>query len=93
MRIPALCGYFCLWGFVKELNAISGRIAAVADVFDALSMDRIYRPAWPLDEVVQYLIEQKEKQFDPKCVDALLNNFDKVKEVRSWRPSRKRQKR
>ncbi|WP_237261996.1 HD-GYP domain-containing protein [Thiomicrorhabdus immobilis] len=60
---------------------IVGRIAAVADVFDALISNRVYRAGWSFDEVVDYLKAGKGKQFDPKCVDALIRNEDKIKEI------------
>ena len=41
-----------------------GRIVALADVFDALTHDRIYKQAWPLDKVVDYIREQRGKQFE-----------------------------
>jgi len=46
-----------------------GRICALADVFDALSNDRVYKTAWSIDEVVRYIMEQRGKQFDPRLVD------------------------
>ncbi|MBO1927618.1 HD domain-containing protein [Thiomicrorhabdus sp. 6S2-11] len=67
----------------KKGNEISlvGRITAVADVFDALTSDRIYRKAMPVDEVIAYMKAQKGKQFDSECVDALLVNLDTVLEI------------
>jgi HD-GYP domain-containing protein (c-di-GMP phosphodiesterase class II) len=45
----------------------------VVDVWDALSSDRPYRPAWKHEDVMNYLREQKGKHFDPSVVDAFLN--------------------
>jgi putative two-component system response regulator len=60
---------------------IAGRIAAVADVFDALTSKRSYKNAWPIEDSRQYLVEQRGKHFDPACVDALLRHWDEVKRI------------
>jgi putative nucleotidyltransferase with HDIG domain len=46
------------------------RIAAVADVYDALTSDRAYRKAWAHSEAMEYLKENKGTHFDPECVEA-----------------------
>ncbi|MBK7002320.1 MAG: DUF3369 domain-containing protein [Rhodoferax sp.] len=51
---------------------LAARIVAVADVFDALLHVRPYKHAWPLDEVVAYMKNQRGAQFDADVVDALL---------------------
>ncbi len=45
------------------------RIAAVADVFDALSSDRHYRKAWPMHKAWQFIVERSGKDFDPDVVE------------------------
>ena len=57
---------------------LAGRIAAVADVCDALASERPYKPAWSMDIVRAYLIENSGKQFDPACVESLLSRWDEV---------------
>lgn len=49
---------------------LAARIAAVADVFDALISDRHYRDAWPLEEAVLWVRERAGTDFDPAVVDA-----------------------
>jgi putative two-component system response regulator len=49
--------------------ALTGRIVAVADVFDALTHVRPYKPAWPVDEALAEIERQSGRQFDP-CVVA-----------------------
>tara|TARA_R100001132_G_scaffold20002_1_gene17688 strand:- start:73 stop:582 length:510 start_codon:yes stop_codon:yes gene_type:complete len=62
-----------------------GRITAIADVFDALSTDRVYKSAWPMDEVIDYIRHQAGKQFDPHLVEVFLNNLDPILEIhRRW---------
>ncbi len=49
-----------------------GRIAAVADVFDALTNDRVFRPAYAVDEALRIIGDGRGTQFDEEVVDALL---------------------
>lgn len=56
----------------------SGRIAAVADVCDALASERPYKPVWTLQAVRAYLIKNTGTQFDPSCVRALLGRWTDV---------------
>jgi len=51
---------------------LAGRIVAVADVFDALTQQRPYKPAWPVAEAIAEIDRQRERQFDPGVVDAFL---------------------
>ena len=55
-----------------EAIPLAGRIVAVADVFDALTTARPYKPAWTLEETMTEMEAQRGKQFDPSVVDALL---------------------
>ena len=52
---------------------ISARIFAVVDVYDALSSDRPYRPAWEKERVIEYLLQEKSISFDPDIVDVFVN--------------------
>ncbi|MBL8790123.1 MAG: response regulator [Rhizobiales bacterium] len=56
----------------------SGRIAAVADVFDALTTERPYKDAWPAERAFLYLREQAGRQFDPACVEAFERCKDEI---------------
>ena len=51
---------------------LSGRIAAVADVFDALTTTRPYKRAWPMEAALTHLEAEAGRQFDPNCVTAFL---------------------
>ena len=50
-----------------------GRIVAIADVFDALIHDRPYKRAWPREQALKEIEEQRGRHFDPRVVDAFLD--------------------
>lgn len=56
----------------------SGRIVAVADVFDALVSARSYKPAWPLEKARAHLEAEAGRHFDPACVAAFLSRWDDI---------------
>jgi len=56
---------------------LAARIFAVADVWDALSYDRSYNKAWPREKIIQYLMDEAEKHFDPQIVNIFLELVDK----------------
>jgi putative two-component system response regulator len=62
---------------------LEGRIAAVADVFDALTSDRGYRPAWSLETTVAWMRRESAKHFDPDVLKAFLDSMDEIGSVRS----------
>jgi putative two-component system response regulator len=51
---------------------LAGRIVTVADVFDALTQQRPYKPAWPIADAIGEIERQRGRQFDPGVVDAFL---------------------
>jgi HD-GYP domain-containing protein (c-di-GMP phosphodiesterase class II) len=59
-------------GLKGEQIPIEGRIVAVADVFDALTSDRVYRKAFSVEEAIQMMREQRGRHFDPVLLDAFL---------------------
>lgn len=68
-------------GLKGEDIPLSARVMAVADVFDALTSPRIYKPAFPLSQAVKMIEEGKGLQFDPKCVEVLVESLPEVREV------------
>jgi HD-GYP domain-containing protein (c-di-GMP phosphodiesterase class II) len=62
---------------------LEARIVAVADVFDALTSARPYKPSWTDDEAFAWLRRLSRSKFDEDCVDALLFNAKKVKEIQA----------
>jgi HD-GYP domain-containing protein (c-di-GMP phosphodiesterase class II) len=59
-------------GVKGEAIPIEGRIVAVADVFDALTTDRVYRRAFTVEEAVEMMLEQRGRHFDPVLLDAFM---------------------
>lgn len=59
-------------GLAGEAIPIEGRIVAIADVFDALTSDRVYRKAFPVEEAVKIMREQRGRHFDPVLLDAFM---------------------
>jgi len=63
---------------LKETDIpLSGRIVALADVYDALSNARPYKKPWPQEKVLAYILSQRGQQFDPDVVDAFLRLYEK----------------
>ena len=58
------------------------RIVAIADVFDALSMTRPYKEAWPLDRILETMTSCAGTHFDPRCVEAMLSQWPQVLQVK-----------
>jgi cyclic di-GMP phosphodiesterase len=64
-------------GLSENAIPLGARIVAVADVFDALTHARPYRPAWPLDRVMDEIRAQDGHAFDPPVVAAFLKSIPK----------------
>ena len=69
-------------GLAGDAIPLEGRIAAVADVFDALTTDRNDRPAHPIDEAVELILAGAGTQFDPAVVDAFERGLDEIRTLR-----------
>lgn len=62
-------------GLLGEKIHIYGRIAAIADVFDALTHKRCYKSAWSLNQVIDYFSNDSGKTFDKSLTDIFLKNI------------------
>ena len=60
---------------------IEGRITALADVFDAVTSTRPYKPAFPLDDALDIIAQGRGTQFDPAVVDAFFAGLEQVLET------------
>jgi HD-GYP domain-containing protein (c-di-GMP phosphodiesterase class II) len=65
-------------GLKGEEIPVEGRIAAIADVFDALTSDRVYRKAMTVDKALSIMSEGRGQHFDPQILDTF---FDSIVEV------------
>jgi putative two-component system response regulator len=69
-------------GYPRRLKGdeipLEGRIVAVADVFDALSSDRPYRPRFSAEEARAWILEGSDNAFDPSVVDAFARSLQPV---------------
>lgn len=63
-------------GLKGEEIPLSARIAAVADVYDALTHSRPYKPAWEPEDAVKEISDKAGTQFDPQVVKAFLKVVD-----------------
>ena len=68
-------------GLSGEDIPLSARVMAVADVLDALTSPRVYKPAFPLSKAMSIIEEGEGVQFDPKCVEVLKESLPEVKEI------------
>lgn len=59
-----------------------GRITAIADVFDALTMSRPYKKAWPIEDAIQLINDEAGKHFDPSIVDVFNKIIDELLKIR-----------
>jgi putative two-component system response regulator len=61
------------YGHRAESIALSGRIVALADVFDALCSRRAYKRAWPMGEAARFIVSGRGAQFEPDLVDSFVS--------------------
>ncbi|MBU0486144.1 MAG: response regulator [Proteobacteria bacterium] len=69
-------------GLSGEDIPLEGRIAAICDVFDALTFDRVYKKAYSVDKAVEIIMEGKGTHFDPGLVDLFLDSMAEVLKVK-----------
>ena len=80
-------------GYYRHLKGedipYGGRILAVADVFDALISQRVYKSSWTLEQTVEYLKSQSGIHFDPVIVEKFLEKIDEAADIfKSLMPER-----
>ncbi|WP_295990488.1 HD domain-containing phosphohydrolase [Rugamonas sp.] len=69
-------------GLAGEAIPLVGRIVAIADVFDALTSARPYKAAWPVEQALEYLEQQRGKHFDAALVDLFLQQLPAIIEIK-----------
>lgn len=65
-------------GLKSDSIPIPGRIAAICDVFDALTFDRVYKKAFTIEKAVAILEEGKGTHFDSRLLDLFLSSLDEI---------------
>ena len=69
-------------GLAGEDIPLTGRVVAVADVFDALTTERPYKKAWPVEEAIEFLKSQSGKHFEPRLVELFIDILPDILIVR-----------
>ena len=70
-------------GLAGEAIPIEARIVAIADVYDALSHERVYKAAWPEADVLALLERERGRGFDPSLIDIFLQILPEIREIRA----------
>lgn len=68
-------------GLRENMIPVSGRLMAIADVYDALISKRVYKPPFPHSQAVKIIAEGKESHFDPVMVDAFLELSERFRAI------------
>lgn len=71
------------FGLASQDIPLEARIAAIADVFDALRSSRPYKTDWSLQDTLEYIRRRAGAQFDPECVDAFMSRIDAILEIQA----------
>jgi putative two-component system response regulator len=70
-------------GLVSSAIPLEGRAAAIADVFDALTSDRSYRPAFTVEAALEMMREERGRHFDPELLDLFFDAIEDVIAIRN----------
>ena len=73
-------------GLAGENIPLLGRIVAIADVYDALITERVYKKAWPVEKAVAHIQQQAGRHFDPGLTACFLDRLDEMKKIRHQYP-------
>jgi len=68
-------------GLIGEAIPLSGRIVALADVFDALTSRRVYKPPFPMKKSLEIMAAESKKHFDPVILKHFLQSEDVLKKI------------
>jgi putative two-component system response regulator len=72
-------------GYPRKLKGdaipLEGRIAAVADAFDALTTERVYKPAFPFEHAVELMTKHRGEHYDPDLLDVFVASIDEIKSI------------
>lgn len=68
-------------GLQGETIPVEGRIAAIADAFDALTTERVYKPAFPFEHAVELMLKHRGVHFDPDLLDVFMGSVEDIKKI------------
>ena len=72
-------------GYPRKLKGeaipIEGRIAAIADAFDALTTQRVYKPAFELNHAIDLMLKHRGEHFDPALLDVFVSSMDELTRI------------
>ena len=71
------------YGLMGEEIPIEARVVTLADVYDALTSKRCYKPAFSAEKTERIIRQDSGKHFDPEIVQILFDNMDRVAEIRA----------
>lgn len=69
-------------GLTEEEIPLEGRIVAIADVFDALTSARPYKKAWSVEQSIQLLKDERDKQFERNLVEKFIKILPEVLKIK-----------
>lgn len=69
-------------GLAGEEILLEARIVALVDVFDALTSERPYKKAWPIEEALEFIRQQSGSHFDPMLVDVFMDCLPEILHIR-----------
>ena len=73
-------------GLRAEQIPIEGRITCVADVYDALSSARPYKPSFPKEKCLEIMLAERGTRFDPQILDIFFNKLDVIEQIKQQHP-------
>jgi len=71
------------YGIKGEAIPISARIIAIADVFDALTSERVYKKAWMQEDAVALIRSESGKHFEPSLVDTFVESLTEISDIKA----------
>jgi putative two-component system response regulator len=68
-------------GLKGETIPVEGRIASIADAFDALTTQRVYKPAFELSHAIELMLKHRGEHFDPELLDVFVASTDELTRI------------
>jgi putative two-component system response regulator len=64
-----------------EAIPVEGRIASIADAFDALTTQRVYKPAFEISHAIELMLKHRGEHFDPELLDVFVASADELARI------------